>query len=178
MHDDNPRYSTDEERTLGAFAKEEERLRNVWDRGIVTQFPNPDRLECPDSELIKKIALHRMTFAQAEPWLEHLTSCSPCFREYAAYAIRRKRTILAVAACFLILAGVTGWMLIRSSRNRQIARVVAPITGTQEAAIQVLDLRDRSRTRGGTSDPGERPLEITLPVSRLTIYLPLGSSDG
>jgi hypothetical protein len=176
--DDHRHSLKNDEHTIAVSSKPEDRLRDALDQGILREFPNPERLDCPPPELIRQIALHQVSFAQAEPWLEHVTSCSPCFREYSAYAIRRKRTILAVAACFLIVAAVTGWMLITSSHNRQIARPVAPLTGTQEAAIQVLDLRARSRTRGGTNEQAERPLGITLPVSRLTIYLPLGSSDG
>jgi len=42
----------------------------------------------------------------------------------------------------------------------------------------VLDLRDRSVARGTEPNPSAPPLELPRNVSRVEIYLPLGSSDG
>jgi hypothetical protein len=76
------------------------------------------------------------------------------------------QTMLAVAAGILIVAGVAGWaLLLRQSKP------------TASQAL-VLDLRNRSVPRGPESNPAEPPLEIGRNVSRLEIYLPLGSSDG
>jgi len=44
--------------------------------------------------------------------------------------------------------------------------------------MAVLDLRNWSVTRGIEPNPEVRPLEMSRGVSRLDIYLPLGSSEG
>jgi hypothetical protein len=66
----------------------------------------------------------------------------------------------------LIVACLAGWAL--------VVRQKEPV-GTETA---VLDLRNRSAARGTEPNPADQPLEIARNVSRLEIYLPLGSSDG
>lgn len=111
-----------------------------------------------------------MPLSQAEPYLDHLTSCSPCYRDFSqrreAYRVRRTRMLLAVAASLLIAAALTTWAIVRRQSNVQVARSV------------VVDLRDRSMARGTEPPPSEPPIEIGRNVSRLNIYLPLGTSDG
>src|SRR5208282_3589639 len=42
----------------------------------------------------------------------------------------------------------------------------------------VLDLRNRSVSRGTEPNPNEPPLEVSRNVTQWNIYLPLGSSEG
>lgn len=109
-----------------------------------------------------------MPLSQAEQHLNHLTSCSPCYRDFlqlqAQYQQRRTRMIFAVAASVLIVVGLATWAMLRQ-HNQQMARAV-------------VDLRDRSLARGTEPPPTEPPLEISRNVSHLDIYLPLGSSEG
>ena len=111
-----------------------------------------------------------MPLVEAEAWLDHLTSCSPCYRDFSqfqkAYQLRRKRTLLAIAASILIAASIGGWVLVQKHNKNQI---------TQTA---VLDLRNWSVTRGIEPNPGVKPLEVSREASRLSILLPLGSSEG
>jgi len=72
--------------------------------------------------------------------------------------------MFAVAASILIVVGLATWAMLRQN-NQQVARAV-------------VDLRDRSIVRGVQPPPLELPLEVPRNVSRLEIYLPLGSSDG
>lgn len=138
-------------------------------RGLRDEFPNPERIGCPGREIVAAIAAHRMPLAKAQEYLDHLTSCSPCYRDFvrrqADYRQRRARMIFAVAASVLIVVGLATWAMLRRHNNEQIARAV-------------VDLRDRSMARGTEPPPTEPPLEIPRNVSHLDIYLPLGSSDG
>ena len=151
-------------------AKEEKRALDALGRGLLKEFPNPERIGCPGSEVLRGIASRKVPLAQAEPWLDHLTSCSPCYRDFSqfreAFELRRKRTLLAVAASILIAASVAGWAL--AHRHEE----------TQYAQTAVLDLRNRSVSRGTEPNPGEPPLELSRAVSHLNIYLPLGSPEG
>src|SRR5947209_799769 len=120
--------------------------------------------------MLKRIASRKMPLTEAETWLDHLGSCSPCYGDFSqfrrVYELRRRRTLLAVAASILIAAGIAGWVLLQKHNESLVAQTA------------VLDLRNRSVSRGTEPNPAEPPLEITRTVSRLNIYLPLGSSEG
>lgn len=153
----------------GYSTRDERRLLDTLGRGLLKEFPNPERSGCPGPDVLKRIASRTMPLAESEKWLDHLTSCSPCYRDFvrlqAAYRQRRARMIFAVAASVLIVVGLATWAMLRRHNNEQIARAV-------------VDLRDRSMARGTEPPPTEPPLEIPRNVSHLDIYLPLGSSDG
>jgi hypothetical protein len=111
-----------------------------------------------------------MPLSEADKWLAHLGSCSPCYRDFLqfqeAHRARRKQTLLAIAASILILASLAGWAVLRKQSQSLVAQTA------------VLDLRNRSLSRGGESNASEPPLEINHAVKHLTLYLPLGSSEG
>lgn len=150
--------------------RDERRILDALGRGLLKEFPNPDRTGCPGSAVLKRIASHEMPLAEAEKWLDHVTSCSPCYREFselqAGYRHRRMQTILAIAASILIVVGVAGWALFFRQKGPPVVQTAA------------LDLRNRSVPRGGEPNPGEQPLEISRRVRRLNVYLPLGSGEG
>ncbi len=120
--------------------------------------------------MLKKIALHEMPLSEAEKWLDHLGSCSPCYGDFSQFREThersRRRTLLAIAASILLVATVAGWALLRN-RNENLA--------TQTA---ILDLRNRSVARGTETNQDEPPLELTRTSTNLKILLPLGSSEG
>jgi hypothetical protein len=109
-----------------------------------------------------------MPLPEAQRHLDHLTACSPCYRDFldlqARYRQRRTRLVFAVAASVLIVVGLATWAMLRQ-HNQQMARAI-------------VDLRDRSMARGTERPPTEPPLEMPRNVSHLEIYLPLGSSEG
>ncbi len=111
-----------------------------------------------------------MPLAEAEKWLDHLGSCSPCYSDFSqfrrTYEVRQRRTLLAIAASILITAGIAGWLLFQKHNEALVAQTA------------VLDLRNRSIPRGTEPNPAEPPLEVSRAATRWTIYLPLGSSEG
>ena len=154
----------------GYSERDERRILDALGRGLLKEFPNPDRTGCPGSDVLKRIASHEMPLAEAEKWLDHLTSCSPCYREFSelqgGYRHRRMQTILAIAASILIVVGVAGWALFFRQKGPPVVQTAA------------LDLRNRSVPRGGELNPGEQPLEISRRARYLNVYLPLGSAEG
>ena len=64
------------------FNKEEKRVLDLLTQGLSREFPNPQRVGCPDSAVLRGIAFRKLRLAEVEPWLEHLGSCSPCFQEF------------------------------------------------------------------------------------------------
>jgi hypothetical protein len=154
----------------GYSARNERRLLDTLGRGLLKEYPNPERSGCPGSDVLRRIASRKMALPEAEKWLDHLGSCSPCYRDFSqfqkAYQLRRKHTLLAIAASILVAASIGGWALVQKHNKTQI---------TQTA---VLDLRYWSVPRGVEPNPGVKPLEVNREASRLSILLPLGSSEG
>lgn len=154
----------------GYSERDEKVILDALGRGLLKEFPNPDRAGCPSSDVLKRIASHEMPLTEAEKWLDHLTSCSPCYGDYsqfqAAYQSRRTRTLLAIAASILIVACLAGWAFFLRHNEPLVAQTA------------VVDLRNRSIPRGTEPNPAEPPLEISRAATSWNIYLPLGSSEG
>ena len=154
----------------GYSVGDEKRILNALGRGLLKEFPNPERAGCPGSDVLKRIASKRMPLGEAERWLDHLGSCSPCYKDFSELRkvreVHRRRTLLAVAASILIAVGIASWVLVQR-HNKSLVPQTA-----------VLDLRSRSVSRSPEPNPGEQPLELRRGFSQLNIYLPLGSPEG
>ena len=139
--------------------------------GLSREFPNPDRVGCPDSAILRGIALRKLQLAEVEPWLEHLGSCSPCFQEFTelrkeAASQRRRTQVWLVAAVVLIFAGA-GWLWMRTQHS------------VQPPETAVLDLRELSVARGqNPTEADQRPLELHHSARHLILDLPIGSKEG
>jgi len=146
-------------------------LLDILRRGLAKEFPNPERIGCPGSSLLKGIAQGKVSLTEAEPWLDHLGSCSPCFQEFKEFrrqsTNQRRRVLTLVATAAVLLFAVGGWLWVRARHSAQ----------TTETAV--LDLRERSVARGQTpSDTGQAPLEIPRTAKHLVLELPIGSKEG
>ena len=74
----------------GYSKRDEERFLTALGRGLLEEFPNSTRKGCPPAEILKSIASHEMALPEAEKWLDHLTSCSPCYQDFCHFrAVRR-----------------------------------------------------------------------------------------
>ena len=54
----------------GYSERDEKRILDALGRGLLKEFPNPDRAGCPGSDVLRKIASHEMPLPEAEKWLE------------------------------------------------------------------------------------------------------------
>ncbi len=144
---------------------------DVLARGLSREFPNPERVGCPDSSILRGIAFHKLPLSQAAPWFDHLSACSPCFQDFtklrreAAGQRRRIQVWLAAAAVLLFAFGGLLWV-----RSRPSGRT---------AAVVVLDLRGRAAVRGGSTPETSQPsLEVPRNARSLNLDLPIGSNEG
>src|ERR1700692_2988715 len=149
----------------------DKRLLDILRQGLATEFPNPERIGCPGSALLKGIAQGKVSLTEAEPWLDHLGSCSPCFQEFKEFrrqsAIQRRQVLAWVATAAVLLFAVGGWLWVRARRS------------VEPTDTAVLDLRDRSIARGQSpSASGQAPLEISRTTKHLVLDLPIGSKEG
>jgi hypothetical protein len=148
----------------------DKRLLDILRQGLAAEFPNPERIGCPGSSLLKGIAQGRVSLTEAEPWLDHLGSCSPCFQEFNEFrrqSTQRRRVLTLVATAAVLLFAVGGWLWVRARHS---------VEATDTA---VLDLRERSVARGqNPSDTGQALLEIPRTAKHLVLDLPIGSKEG
>lgn len=157
---------------------EEERLIKAAQRVLSEGgYPNPDRVGCPGPEFLKRVAERKVDLHEAEQWLLHLGSCSPCFIEYSAFekqAARRKVVELVLAsAALLIVAAVAGWVW----KTRWFHGIggKAPTVASYEKVT--VDLRNRLVLRGEEA-PSANSGPIQLPRGRLDLMLLLPKSAG
>ena len=146
-------------------------MLDILRQGLATEFPNPGRIGCPGSALLKGIAQGRVSLTEAEPWLDHLGSCSPCFQEFKEFrrqsTTQRRRVLTLMATAAVLVFAVGGWLWVRGRHSVQ----------TTDTAV--LDLRERSVARGQSqSGTGQAPLEISRNTKHLVLDLPIGSKDG
>lgn len=153
------------------FSIEEQRILDLLDRGLSQDFPNPGRVGCPGPSLLRGIAQHKVPLSQADRWLNHLSSCSPCFQDFRmhhAEAVVGKRRVfqMALATAALVLIIIGGLLLVRSR---------APL----ERATVTIDLRQHAIARGeNQADTGQPPLELSRRTRHLVLDLPIGSKEG
>jgi hypothetical protein len=181
--------------------EEEKQLLEAGEEVLIEEFPNPERLGCPGSTALRLLALHnkRLGLAERERILDHMTCCSPCFREFNAVSKearnRRQLAVLGLCAVACLAIGLTLWYALRArwqtpKPKETIVQKEPPSTEPQqppappsESAYQLvsIDLSDRSVARGeDTPSPKARSQDPQIPRGRLElrIHLPLGTEEG
>lgn len=150
--------------------REERRLIRAYRRVVLGgEFPNPNRAGCPDSKILEAMALRRLHSEQVLDWIEHLGTCSPCFREYTKfredYKRLRFRRIASMAACVVGVAAVVVWL------------VVNHLVGPGHLQPVTIDLSNWETLRGPEVNANP-PLQLTRGYLSLTVYLPAGNEPG
>ena len=149
---------------------DEKRLLRALSRTFLEGYPNPERRGCPGSGVLKAIASRKLTLEEAEPWIEHLSSCSPCTREFADFRKnfqrRRMLRLSAVAAAVLVVVGIAAWLFLRHQ------------AGPVRIQAVTLDLTNQLILRGPEENPPNPPLQLPRGNLNLTVYLPVGSEPG
>jgi hypothetical protein len=161
------------ERNRKLSRKDEQRLLQAGKRVLLVGFPNPDRIGCPGSEILKAIAFRKLDLPRSSQYIDHFGECSPCFSEYIAFREQAQRTkrvrLTAVAAIVVFTTCVLGWMWVRHTRSK------GELSAYRETA---LDLRNASVTRGEESGRTGPFLELPRTRIHVSIYLPIGSEAG
>jgi hypothetical protein len=94
--------------------EEEQRFGEIFRKVLVSEYPNPDRIGCPDTKIIRDLAFHRKvvdppTFQQITT---HMSECSECTRDALRYveeykkAKKRNHSRVAMAAAAAAIVAV------------------------------------------------------------------------
>jgi hypothetical protein len=162
-------------------ARNERDLLRAAKKALPEEFPNPERLGCPDPSTLQAIAVHELSTPDIDDWVDHIATCSQCFAAYNAYrnaytSRRNRRRVGALVAAFAVL--LASWLLGRKvlfpteHHPEQIAE------STPRTAI--LDFRNRTSDRSVQDSPKVPPEIPHLSQSLLNVQirLPLGTEDG
>ena len=156
-------------------------LLRVATEALPSDFPNPERLSCPEARTLQAIAGRRLSVPDVDDVVDHIATCSPCFTAYSAYRREhrsrsyRRRSAAAVIVLTVVIAS---WYLGRKAlsptqRSPQQISEVTPLTA-------VLDFRNSTAERSDQT-PLPRPQEaphLRRSLLNLQIQLPLGTEDG
>lgn len=148
-------------------------LHQAFESVVLTQFPNPERNNCPSTTTLRQIAKKRISMN--DPAVTHVGSCSPCFAELRELrrTARRQNTFAvlctaSVAMMLLVWGFFSNLGLWKSNTPPPQAAHVAAL----------LDLRNASASRSTSSGISSKPIELPRGLLDLTIYLPVGSDSG
>ena len=146
---------------LDDFESNEQSLLDALTDSLRHDFPNPDRIGCPDVTVLRGLVSHTLPRADVRRWLPHLSTCSECFQQFEslrweASRKRRRRSLWSAAiAAVLLVVIVAGWIVLRGGRP------------TGEPDTEVLDLRNISPV----SEAGELEKAPILVLHRSTRHV-------
>ena len=67
-----------------------ERLQRAVQEAILRDYPNPEKIGCPGSAVIREVAF-REELTKDAAW-EHITHCSPCYAEFLQFKAGWRQT--------------------------------------------------------------------------------------
>ncbi len=162
--------------------REEERLVEASRRVLLDGgYPNPERVGCPGSDALRALAAKRVDLKDAQGWILHVGTCSPCFIDYEAFrkqAERRKTLFLTLAAAAVFILAIAGIWLWKTKPFRQTAGQPQLATVLPYEKM-TLDLRHWVVFRNGQAPSGSGgPIQFPRRKLQLTILLPAQSKAG
>ena len=168
--------------TLPKFGRGAETdLLRVATEALPSDFPNPERLSCPEASTLQAIAGRRLSLPDVDDVVDHIATCSPCFTAYSAYRKeRRSRSYRRryAATVIVLTVVIASWYLGRKAlspiqRPPQQISELTPLTA-------VLDFRNSTAERSDQTTlprPQEAP-HLRRTLLNLQVQLPLGTEDG
>ena len=161
--------------------RNEKDLLRVATEALPSDFPNPERLNCPEASTLQAIAGRRLSLPEVDDVVDHIATCSPCFTAYSAYrkehssrSNRRRYTAVAIVLTVVIASWYLGRKALSpTQRSPQQISEVTPLTA-------VLDFHNSTAERSDQT-PLPRPQEpphVRRSLLNLQIQLPLGTEDG
>src|SRR5262249_48895413 len=145
-----------------------EQVKRVLQEALLRNYPNPDRVGCRGSTILREMA--EREFPHEHPfWDEHVSHCSPCYREFldfrnrvlALESQRRRNTTFGLAVVLaLLVAAASIYFFIRQSPGtggtakdatpqKSTAPQTSPGQSTPDSAAvtAILNLESESITR-------------------------------
>src|ERR1700680_962571 len=122
-----------------------DRVRKELQESALRDFPNPERVGCPDAETLA--GMSRRIIQMTQDQLHHITHCSPCFQTFLAIRqeMRQRRVVrIRIAAAAFAAAIVLGGVIYRTG----VVRSPPPVQIASPTAPATLDFRPLTENRG------------------------------
>jgi len=150
-------------------------MLDLLEQAALHDYPNPKRIGCPGPDFLKRLATDRKSIQLTDPALEHVTRCSPCFREFLGFrdAVKHKRyTRRALIASGAAVAAAVAGFAVKLS--------ISPGSDSNGFEHAKIDLLSTGGQRGPDSQAQRPASEASLPRKRLDleITLPFASPLG
>lgn len=165
----------------GFTRQDERRLIKIATEAIRNDFPNPERLLCPESTALRAIARRHLSIPDAEDAIDHIATCALCFDEYNRH--RRRYLLLRCARLALVfLAGIVAigvaWHF--GPVNRVPEKQPIAHQALDPVLAATLDFRDRTVQRSAEAQrrPEPETPHLRRALLKLTILLPIGTEEG
>ncbi len=162
-----------------------ERIQEILQEAILRDYPNPERRGCPGSDVLRQMAQRTRPVRDAH-W-EHVTHCSPCYREFLDFRAqvlerqlraRRARRLAVAASLVLIVVGLSSYLLLTNRGGSSVAKRQQPPATQPNLVSAVLNLESQSEVRGAEKQPAGELQRLPRKPLALSIYLPFGSEPG
>ncbi len=159
---------------------EEKKLLGAAAAAVETDFPNPERIDCPEPRSVRDLARRRIPITETAGLVDHIATCAPCFDAYSRFRRQCKR----VRAGSVVVVAVTGILALTLWRPhvsslfpyRQPTAMVNPSTPSETATVDFRELsptRSAEPQRHNPQTPRLRNVKLDL-----TVLLPFGTEDG
>jgi hypothetical protein len=159
--------------------KQDRKMLELLEEAALHDYPNPDRIGCPGTDFLKRLATDRRSISISDPALDHVAGCSPCFREFAGYRDRAKRARVSRRASIaaggtILIAGAAATVNSLLNRSKPLES-----TGDQFEPAEFNMFNDSAERGASDNEPRSRP-SPDLPRKRLNllITLPFASPEG
>jgi hypothetical protein len=141
-------------------------------------YPNPERIGCPDGTMLDAVAARRVSFPDLNEVIDHIAMCTPCFVAYREsrqkYRAQRNRNGV-IAGLVVLVALVVVWYVTPAFRRSHVQQSVAKVSPFSV----VLDFSARTTERSDQVQPSPQPApRIPRAVLSVEARLPLGTEDG
>ena len=143
----------------------------LLEKAALNDYPNPERLGCPGSEFLHRLATNRKSIPLSDARLEHVARCSPCFSEFVKYREAAKHRIIARRA--VIGVGVAAAAMIA---GLAVKKTLAPAHVEYEHAE--INLLASGVQRGAESQSATGPVSLPRKPLDLAMTLPFASPTG
>ena len=97
-----------------------ERVRKELQAAALREFPNPERVGCPEPGVLGDMSRQNVEMTQAQ--LHHITHCSPCLQTFLSIReeIRKRRRVrlriaASVVAAVIAVAAIIYLAVVRSN---------------------------------------------------------------
>ena len=135
------------------FTPREQRFIEALRKAALTNYPNPDRVGCPDQKTLQAVANRQVPMM--DPVIDHVWECSPCAQDILRIrqsSGRRHKWALpgAIAAVVVVALGFLLWQRIKPNdiATGENPPTSAPVPVPPRTTIATLDLRPYGVTRG------------------------------